>query len=154
MWFVPNRSWETEIVPYRSCAIMYPIDDRWALWDLHDRRALWFLCFLSFSSFQLKSDKSSVFVGYVWAIFLNFVGLFQRMKILLWAFFKGWKFCNVFIKGCGLKKQTCFFFFSHLFQGCFNLFWGSKKTYEIKLSNISYRICIYRLYPQILVNPQ
>ena len=36
-----------------------------------------------------KSDKSSVFVGYVWAMFLNFVGLFQRMKILLWAFFKG-----------------------------------------------------------------
>ena len=126
MWFVPNRSWETEIVPNRSCAIMYPIDDRCALWDLHDRRALWFLCFLSFSSFQLKSDKSSMFVGYVWAIFLNFVGLFSWDEILLWAFFKGWKKRVEITKVCCSEHNLdnlVFIFISFNFSYFFLLFY-------------------------------
>ena len=70
-----------------------------------------FYAFLVFSGFQLKSNKSSVFVGYVWAIFLNFVGLFSRDEIFLWTFFKGWKFCNISSRVVGRKIGALFFLF-------------------------------------------
>ena len=126
----------------------YLIDDRRALWDLHvlceisqfmafNERALWDF---SVYGFQRKSELCVCWLrlGYVFKF--------------CWAFSRAENFV-IFYQGLWAEK-TNVFFFSHLFQGCFNLFWGSKKTYEIKLSNISYRICIYRLYPQILVNPQ
>ena len=92
-----RKSHKTEIVPNRwlSSSMGSPC----ALWDF------------SVSGFQRKSDKSCVFVGFVWAMFLNFFGLFQGMKILLWAFFKGWKFCNFLSRVVGWKNWRVLFFF-------------------------------------------
>ena len=124
------KSHKTVIVPNRSCVITYLIDDRRALWDLHDRRALWdlhdrqalwdfhalwdFYAF-SVSGFQRKRDKSSMrLLVTFWAIFLNFVGLFSRDENFV-----------IFYQGLWAEKIGAFFF-SHLFRGCFNLFWVTK----------------------------
>ena len=63
-----SQNWD-QFVPNRSCAISMIVE----LYEISMQK----------SDKSDKSDKSSVFVGYVWAIFLNFVGLFPGMKILL-----------------------------------------------------------------------
>ena len=50
-----------------------------------------FLCSLSFRLQRKSDDNSSVFVGYVWAIFLNFVGLFSRDENFVVGFFEALK---------------------------------------------------------------
>ena len=127
-----RKSHKTEIMPNQSYAI---VPNRWSSssmrspWSLSSMGSPCTLWDFSVSGFQRKSDKSCVFVGYVWVMFLNFVGLFQGMKILLWAFFKGWKFCNFFIKGCGLKKLTRFFFHTY-FKGVLIYFEGLKNFWN------------------------
>ena len=71
------------------------------------------------SQFLWESELNRIFCFV--DIFLNFfVDFFQGLKIL-----------SYFIKGCGLKKVNVLvqnlpaLFSPHLFQGCFNLFWGT-----------------------------
>ena len=59
-------------------------------------------------------------------MFLNFVGLFQGMKILLWAFSRAENFV-IFYQGLWAEKTNVFFFFHTYFKGVLIYFEGLKK---------------------------
>ena len=64
------KSDKIEIIPNRSCAITYLIDDRRALWDRHDRRVLLdfhALCEISMlSQFQAFNERVIIALCVCW----------------------------------------------------------------------------------------
>ena len=52
-----------------------------------------------------------MFVGYVWAIFLNFVGLFSRDENFVVGFFSRAEKFVIFYQGLWAEKTSAFFIF-------------------------------------------
>ena len=115
-----------QLIPNQSCAIMYLIDDRRALWDFLDRQALWDFYTFSVSGFQRESDI--VFVGYVLGYLFKFCcGLFSRAENFF-IFYQGlWaEKCKRFS-----TKLACFFFFFNIsYKGVLTYFEGPNNLWN------------------------
>ena len=100
-----RKSHKTEIVPNRSCAM---VPNRWSSssmrspWSSSSMGSPCALWDFSVYGFQRKSELCVCWLrlGYVF----KFCWAFSGMKILLWAFFKGWKFCNFLSRVVGWKN--------------------------------------------------
>ena len=121
---IEMKSHKTEIVPNRSCAITYLINDRRALWDFHA------LCEISMLS-QFQAFSKRVIRA------LCVCGLRSGLLNFVVGFFKGWKFCCglfsrgenfvIFYQGLWAEETAAFFFFFFTFiSRVILLFWGTK----------------------------